>query len=136
MSTLNNVVLVGRLTKDPELRKLDKDLTTASFSLAVDNPGKNSQDKTASFIPCTVWNGTAENLCKYCSKGSLIAIEGRLSQRSYTDKQGTNRSVVEVVANTIHFLDTKKAVSDDKEDEDDEEEEKYPRKSSYNSKKR
>ena len=121
MSTLNNVVLVGRLTKDPELRELDKDLVTASFSLAVDNPGKNNQDKTASFIPCTVWNGTAENLCKYCSKGSLIAIEGRLS------------SVVEVVCNAIHFLDTKKAVNDD---EDNEDEEKYPRKSSYNSKKR
>lgn len=128
MSTLNNVVLVGRLTKDPELRNLDKDLVTASFSLAVDNPGKNNQDKTASFIPCSVWNGTAENLCKYCSKGSLIAIEGRLSQRSYTDKTGTNRSVVEVVCNAIHFLDTKKA--------DDAEEEKYPRKSSYNSNKR
>ena len=135
MSTLNNVVLVGRLTKDPELRNLDKDLTTASFSLAVDNPGKNSQDKTASFIPCTAWNGTAENLCKYCSKGSLIAIEGRLSQRSYTDKQGNIRSVVEVVANAIHFLDTKKAVNEDDE-KDEEEEEKYPRKSSYNSKKR
>ena len=134
MSTLNNVVLVGRLTKDPELRNLDKDLVTASFSLAVNNPGKNSQDKTASFIPCTVWNGTAENLCKYCSKGSLIAIEGRLSQHSYTDKQGNNRSVVEVVANAIHFLDTKKATND--ADDGDEEEEKYPRKSSYNSKKR
>ena len=135
MSTLNNVVLVGRLTKDPELRNLDKDLTTASFSLAVDNPGKNNQDKTASFIPCTAWNGTAENLCKYCSKGSLIALEGRLSQRSYTDKQGNNRSVVEVVCNAIHFLDTKKATNES-DDEDDEEEEKYPRKSSYNSKKR
>ena len=135
MSTLNNVVLVGRLTKDPELRNLDKDLVTASFSLAVDNPGKHYQDKTASFIPCTAWNGTAENLCKYCSKGSLIAIEGRLSQRSYTDKQGNIRSVVEVVANAIHFLDTKKAVNEDDE-KDEEEEEKYPRKSSYNSKKR
>ena len=133
MSTLNNVALVGRLTKDPELRNLDKDLTTASFSLAVDNPGKSGEDKTASFIPCTVWNGTAKNLCKYCSKGSLIAIEGRLSQRSYTSKEGQTRSVVEVVCNAIHFLDTKKAVNDD---EDNEDEEKYPRKSSYNSKKR
>ena len=93
-----------------------------------------ASDPSSSFIPCTVWNGTAENLCKYCSKGSLIAIEGRLSQHSYTDKQGNNRSVVEVVANAIHFLDTKNATND--ADDGDEEEEKYPRKSSYNSKKR
>jgi len=136
MSTLNNVVLVGRLTKDPELKRLDKDLVTASFSLAIDNPYKSGGDKTASFIPCTAWSSTAENLCKYCAKGSLIAIEGRLSQRSYTDKEGKTRSVVEVVCNAIHFIDTKKAVNADDEEED-EEEEKYPRKPSYsNSKKR
>lgn len=135
MSTLNNVVLVGRLTKDPELRRLDKDLVTASFSLAIDNPFKTGKDKTASFIPCTVWNATAENLCKYCAKGSLIAIEGRLSQRTYTDKNEMARSVIEVVCNAIHFIDTKKTTNE-AEDEDDEEEEKYPRKSSYNSKKR
>lgn len=118
MSTLNNVVLVGRLTKDPELRKLDKDLVTASFSLAVDNPYKSGGDKSASFIPCTAWSSTAENLCKYCSKGDLIALEGRLSQRSYEDKDGNRRSVVEVVTQNIQFLTPKK----DKEEPAEEEE--------------
>ena len=117
MSTLNNVVLVGRLTKDPELRKLDKDLVTASFSLAVDNPYKSGGDKTASFIPCTAWSSTAENLCKYCSKGDLIALEGRLSQRSYEDKDGNKRSVVEVVTQNIQFLTPKKDKEEPAEEE-------------------
>lgn len=117
MSTLNNVVLVGRLTAAPELRKTNSGASVTSFTIALDNPTANDQDKTTSFIPVNCWNATAENVAKYCDKGDLIALEGRLSQRTYENKDGNRRSIVEVVAQNIQFLTPKKDKEEPAEEE-------------------
>jgi single-strand DNA-binding protein len=80
--------------------------------VAVDNPGKTGADKTASFIPCTCWSKTAEFVSKYFVKGSLIGIDGRLNQRSYEDKNGQKRSVVEVIGESVQFIEKKGASAD------------------------
>jgi len=105
---INRVILVGRLTRDPELRKTNTDTSVASFTLAVDNRNKNAEGKkTASFIPVTVWNEQANNVCKYVRKGSLVGVEGRLLQRSYEKKDGTKANVLEVIADSVQFLEPK-----------------------------
>lgn len=107
---VNRVVLVGRLTRDPELRKTNSDKPVASFTLAVDNRNKGADgQKTASFIPVTVWNDQATNVCKYVRKGSLVGVDGRLLQRSFEKKDGTKASVLEVVADSVQFLEPKSA---------------------------
>jgi single-strand DNA-binding protein len=105
---INRVVLVGRLTRDPELRRTANDTPVASFTLAVDNRGKPQDgQKTASFIPCVVWNAQADNVAKFVRKGSLVGIEGRLNQRSYDRKDGTKAQVIEVICDSVQFLETK-----------------------------
>lgn len=105
---INRVVLVGRLTRDPELRKTNSDTPVASFTLAVDNRTKNADgNKTASFIPVTVWNDQATNVCKFVRKGSLVGVDGRIVQRSYERKDGTKANVLEVVADSVQFLEPK-----------------------------
>jgi single-strand DNA-binding protein len=101
---INKVILEGRMVKDPQLNKTNSGMSVARFSLAVDNEDKN---KTTSFIDCLVWNASAETLCKYTHKGSTISVVGRLNQRNYTRKDGTNASVVEVQVDTFYFLDKK-----------------------------
>lgn len=115
---INRIVLVGRLTRDPELRKTNSDKPVASFTLAVDNRNKNAEgQKTASFIPVTVWNDQATNVCKYVRKGSLVGVDGRLLQRTYEKKDGTKANVLEVVADSVQFLEPKGAVKENvKED--------------------
>ena len=110
MAGLNRVVLVGRIVRDPELRKTNSGTSVTSFTVAVDNPIKTGAEKSASFVPCTCWSKTAENVAKYCVKGSLVGIDGRISQRSYEDKSGQKRSVVEVIAENVQFLERKNAV--------------------------
>ena len=83
MPALNSVVLIGRLVRNPELRKTNSGVAVVSFTVAVDNITKAGAEKSTSFIPCTSWNKTAELVAKYCTKGSLVAIDGRLNQRSY-----------------------------------------------------
>ncbi len=107
MAGLNRVVLVGRLVRDPELRKTNSGTSVTSFTIAVDNLTRKGEEKTTSYIPCTCWSMTAENVAKYCSKGSLVGIDGRISQRSYEDKNGQKRSIVEVVAENVQFLESK-----------------------------
>lgn len=114
MAGLNRVVLVGRIVRDPELKKTTSGASVCSFTIAVDNMMRTGGDRTTSFIPCTCWSKTAENVAKYCTKGSLVGVDGRLSQRNYTDKTGGKRSVVEVVAESVQFLE-KKGASDDGE---------------------
>lgn len=103
---MNKVTLIGRITKDLELKHIgEKNTANVKFNLAVDNY-ENGQ-KGADFIPVTVWGNQAENLSKYCTKGSKIAVSGRITQRSYDAKDGTKRYVIEVVAdnfNGIEFL--------------------------------
>jgi len=109
MAGLNRVVLVGRMVRDPELKRTNSGTSVTSFTIAVDNVTKAGAEKTTSFIPCTSWNKTAENVAKYCAKGSLVGIDGRLNQRSYEDKNGQKRSVVEVIAESVQFLERKGA---------------------------
>jgi len=107
---LNKVIFIGRLTKDPELRKTNNDVSFANFSLAVDNPIKNSDGTRGTlFIDGRVYNVQAENLVKYCRKGSKVAVEGSLMQRSYEAEDGTKRKVIEVLADSIDYLDSKKS---------------------------
>lgn len=109
---INRVVLVGRLTRDPELRKTPSGASVASFTMAIDNRLKGPNgEKTTSFIPCTVWNQQAENAYKFTHKGSLVGIEGRLNQRTYDSKDGRKVSVVEVICDSVQFLETKSSAS-------------------------
>lgn len=109
MAGLNRVVLVGRMVRDPELKRTNSGASVTSFTIAVDNLTRAGNERSASFIPCTSWNKTAENVAKYCSKGSLVGVDGRLNQRSYEDKNGQKRSVVEVIAESVQFLERKGA---------------------------
>ena len=114
---INRVVLVGRLTRDPELRKTVNGTSVASFTIAVDNRTKGPNgEKTTSFIPCNAWNQQAENACKYTHKGSLVGVEGRLNQRSYDAKDGRKVSVVEVICDSVQFLESKNSNNASRED--------------------
>ena len=106
---LNKVILIGRLTKDPELRHTQSGHAVANFDLAVDRPftGQDGEKQT-DFIRVNVWRKQAENVTQYTGKGSLVAVEGRLQIRSYEDKEGIRRKAAEVVADNVRFLDTKK----------------------------
>ncbi len=101
---LNRVILMGRLVADPELKTTGTGISVTSFRMAVDrNYVKSGEDRKADFIDVVCWRQTAEFVCKYFSKGSLIAVEGQLQSRTYQAKDGTNRYVVEVVADNISF---------------------------------
>jgi single-strand DNA-binding protein len=104
---LNQVVLIGRLTRDPELRyTAGSGIPVASFSLAVDRPFTNQQgERETDFINIVTWRKQAENVANYLKKGSLAAVAGRLQIRSYDDTQGIKRKVAEVVADNVRFLD-------------------------------
>ena len=105
---INRVVLVGRMTKDPELRKTNNGTSVASFTLAVDNRTKGPNgEKTTSFIPCQVWNQQADNCSRFTRKGSLVGVEGRLNQRSYDTKDGRRVSTIEVICDSVQFLERK-----------------------------
>lgn len=104
---INRVVLVGRMTRDPELRRTGNGKAVTSFTLAIDR-GYNTQDgQTADFINCVVWNKPAENTAQYCAKGSLVGVEGRLRTRSYDNNQGQKVFVTEVICDSVQFLETK-----------------------------
>lgn len=93
---MNKVILIGRLTRDPELRTIANGTPTATFSLAVDRNFTNQQgEREADFINCVVWRKQAENLAKYCTKGSQVAVEGRIQTRNYDAQDGTKRYVTE-----------------------------------------
>lgn len=103
---LNRVILIGRLTKDPELRYTQSGMAVASFTLAVNRRRANQQgEREADFIPIVVWQKQAENCANYLGKGSLIAVDARLQVRTYDDKEGQRRWVTEVVAENVRFLD-------------------------------
>ena len=101
---INNVVLVGRLTPDPELRKTQSGTSVLSFTCAV-NRRFQSQEQTADFINCVAWNQTADFLSRYATKGALVSVEGRIQTRNYEDKTGSRVYVTEVVASNVEFLE-------------------------------
>ena len=105
---INNVVLVGRLTRDPELRNGG---TIAVFTLALDNLGK---EKSTSFIPCVCLNQVrSETIAKFAKKGLLVGVEGRLNQRSYQRNDGSKASVLEVIADSVQFLEKREQVENE-----------------------
>ena len=107
---LNHIVIMGRLTRDPELRRTGSGLPVASFSVAVDRDfGKNENgEKETDFIDCVAWRNTAEFVSKYASKGRMVAVSGRLQIRSWTDKDGNKRRTAEVVADNVYFGDSRR----------------------------
>lgn len=106
---INNVVLTGRITKGLEKHQTNKGTSVVNFSLAVDRRFKGSNgNREADFISIQAWGMTADLLCKYCGKGSLIGIEGRIQTRNYENNQGQRVYVTEVVAENVTFLDSKK----------------------------
>ena len=105
---MNKVVLIGRLTRDPELRYTGSNTAVATFSLAVNRNFTNQQgEREADFINIVVWRKQAENVKNYLSQGSQVAIEGRIQTRSYDDNNGQKRYVTEVVADNVEFLSSK-----------------------------
>lgn len=105
---LNRVVLIGRLTKDPELRYTQNGVAVASFTLAVDRNYKNAQgDKETDFIPCVVFRQLAELCANYLAKGRLAAVDGRIQVRSYDGQDGQKRYVTEVLGENVRFLSPK-----------------------------
>ena len=104
---INRVILVGRLTKDPVLRKTGTGASVTSFTVACDRRSKQEGQPTADFINCVAWNKVADNTAKYTHKGSLIGVEGRLQTRSYDGKDGKKVFITEVLVESVQFLDTK-----------------------------
>ena len=100
---MNNINLIGRIARDPELKTTQNGISVCSFSVAVDRPG--SKDNTVDFIPVVAWRGTAEFICRYFYKGQRIGLTGMLTARKYTDKSGTERTAFEVVANHTYFCE-------------------------------
>lgn len=105
---LNRVVLVGRLTKDPDLRYTATGVAVANFTLAVNRPFSNQQgEREADFINCVVWRRAAENLANYMKKGSMVGADGRVQTRRYEGQDGKTVFVTEIVAESVQFLETK-----------------------------
>lgn len=102
---MNKVILIGRLTSNPELRYTSSSIAVTSFNLAVDRT--YGEEKKTDFIPIVVWRKQAENVCKFCDKGSLVAIDGNVQMREYEDKECKKRIAFEVVAENVQFLSTK-----------------------------
>ena len=115
---LNKVVIMGRLTKDPELRRTGSGTAVTSFSLACDRDFKSqSGDKETDFIEVVSWKNTAEFVSKYFGKGRMVVVDGRLQIRDWTDKAGNRRTTAEVVADNVYFADSKRSESNDNQRE-------------------
>ena len=105
---INRVVLTGRLTRDPELKATQSGLSVASFTLAVNKQFTDANgNRGADFINCVIWRKSAENLCKYTHKGSLVGIDGRIQTRSYDNKDGQRVYITEVVVDSFSLLESK-----------------------------
>ncbi|MDO4562615.1 MAG: single-stranded DNA-binding protein [Clostridia bacterium] len=106
---LNKVILMGRFTKDPELRSTPQGVSTVSFTIACDrNFQKAGTEKQADFIGCVAWRQTAEFISKYFKKGSMIAVEGSIQTRNWDDNEGKRHYVTEVVVDRAHFAESKR----------------------------
>ena len=121
---INRVVMVGRMTRDPELRRTGNGAAVTSFTLALNRNYNSADGQQADYISCVVWNKVAENVAQYCAKGSLVGVEGRLRSRSYDNAQGQRVYVTEVVCDSVQFLETKPR--------DKYEEQQYHSQSTYN----
>ena len=108
---INRVVLVGRITRDPLLRKTQSGASVVSFTIAC-NRRVPSQGQDADFINCVAWNKTADFMAQYVKKGALLGLEGRIQTRNYDDKDGKRVYVTEIVADSVQFLESKKAAAE------------------------
>lgn len=104
---MNNIILLGRLTKDADIRSTQSGKVVASFTLAVDRPYTQNGKREADFIACQIWGKSAEVLGKSVHKGQRILLEGRLQIRQYTDKNGNKRTAAEVVTDRFEFIERK-----------------------------
>ena len=106
---LNKIILMGRLTRDPELRRTGSGTAVTSFAIAVDRDFKSQNgEKETDFIDVVAWSTTAEFVSKHFSKGRMAVVEGRLQIRDWTDKDGTKRRTAEVIADNVYFADSKR----------------------------
>ena len=105
---LNKCFLLGRMTKDPEIRRTNGGAAVTSFTLAVDRDFKTNGEKETDFIEVVAWRNTAEFVSKYFSKGRMAIVEGRLQIRDWTDKNGNKRRTAEIVADNVYFGDSKR----------------------------
>ena len=107
---LNHIIIMGRLTRDPELRRTGSGIAVASFTVAVDRDfgGRDGGERETDFIDCVAWRQTGEFVSKYFTKGRMIVVSGRLQIRSWTDKDGNKRRTAEVVADNCYFGDSKR----------------------------
>lgn len=105
---INRVILVGRITKDPELRKTQSGLSNVSFILAVNRNIKKEGQQEADFVNCVAWRQTADFMANYVKKGSLIGVEGRIQTRNYKDKAGKRVYVTEVVCDSVQSLESRR----------------------------
>ena len=107
---LNKVIIMGRLTRDPEIKKVNSDISVCSFSIACDRDivNKQNNERETDFFDVTAWRSTADFVGKYFAKGRMAVVEGRLQIRDWKDKDGNNRRSAEVVADNVYFGDSKK----------------------------
>ena len=107
---LNHIVIMGRLTRDPELRRTGSGIAVASFSVAVDRDfgGRDGGEKETDFIDCVAWRQTGEFVSKYFTKGRMAVVSGRLQIRPWTDKDGNKRRTAEIVADNVYFGDSRR----------------------------
>ena len=107
---LNHITIMGRLTRDPELRRTGTGVAVASFTVAVDRDfgGREGGERETDFIDCVAWRNTGEFVSKYFTKGSMIVVSGRLQIRGWTDKEGNKRRTAEVVADNVYFGESKR----------------------------
>ena len=107
---LNHIIIMGRLTRDPELRRTGSGVAVASFTVAVDRDfaPKDGGEKETDFIDCVAWRQTGEFVSKYFTKGRMAVVSGRLQIRSWTDKDGNKRRTAEIVADNVYFGDSKR----------------------------
>ncbi len=107
---LNHITIMGRLTRDPELRRTGSGIAVASFTVAVDRDfgGRDGGERETDFIDCVAWRQTGEFVSKYFTKGSMIVVSGRLQIRGWTDKDGNKRRTAEVVADNVYFGESKR----------------------------
>ena len=103
MASLNKVILMGNMTRDPELRQTASGVSVCSFSIAVNRPYKSGEQQAVDFIDCVAWRQAAEFVSRYFRKGSSIIIDGHIETRSYTDRVGNKRTAVEIIVNEASF---------------------------------
>lgn len=108
---MNRIMLLGRLTRDPEIRYTPSGACVAQFTMAVDRPYTKDGSREADFIPCVTWGKTSETIGNYVHKGQRLLVEGRLQIRSYDAKDGSKRWVTEVIVNHAEFIERKEQTS-------------------------